>query len=146
MPLTNADRADMDLSVDEGVDTCLADTRSALGPLTLPPLGSDGVGRLDAHWAASYALYPDEWSSWAAEAGGKFLIAMPSRDTLLFVKGDGPQAQELLISRVDALLGRGVGVTPDVYRWTGDGFMLGTDRSRMNMARPTTVDVMPREH
>ena len=115
----------------------------------LPPLASklgnpDGVGRIDAPWAASYALFPEDWSSFAAASGGRFLVAMPARDVLLYVKGDDEAAQRLLAAAtLDAAEHSPNGISTDVYHWNGSGFTLGTETSTMNHGAPIVRNDMP---
>ncbi len=90
------------------------------------------VGRIEAPWAASYALFGDDWASFAAAAGGHVLIAVPARDVLLYVKGDGEEQQRVLAAAaMDMALHSPSPISTDVYRWTGSSFTLGTDTSTM---------------
>jgi len=142
----NADRADLGLSVDEAVDLCMADTHAILPPLASRLDDAPGVGRIEAPWAASYALFADDWASFAATAGGHFLIAVPARNVLLYVKGDGEEQQRALAAAaMDVALHNPSPISTDVYRWTGSGFTLGTDTSTMTHGLPVVEDLMPRE-
>jgi hypothetical protein len=55
----NADHTDLGLSLDEAVDACSANTHAMLPPLASKLSDAPGVGRIEAPWAASYALSPD---------------------------------------------------------------------------------------
>ena len=146
--MDNADRDDLDLSKDAALDLCAKTTHDVLGPLAarLKPLSAGEIGEIDAPFAASYALYPDDWSAFAAQSGGHFLIAMPLRNVLLYIAGDGPAEQAALSRRLIEVgnAGSGIGVSIDVYRWTGDGFYLGTEKSAMGNGPPIVTDAMPR--
>jgi hypothetical protein len=64
---------------------------------------------------------------------------------LLYVKGDGEDAQRVLAAAaMDAAQRHPNGISSDIYRWTGSGFTLGTERSTMTRGLPIVRDDMPR--
>ena len=124
VPLTNADRRDLDLDIGAALDLCGKNTHDALGPLHLPLPAADGIGTRGEAYAASRALFTADWTALAQEGGGHLIIALPSRDTLLYMTGDGPAQIAALAARArDASTGP-LALGTDVYRWNGDGWSL----------------------
>ena len=142
VPLLNADRKDAGLSIGDALDLCDKDTHEALGPLP-----ADGAGVINGPYAASRALYPADWASLAQANGGHLIIAVPSRDMLLYAKGDDEAAIAALGARAMAVFASSpLGISSDVYRWNGDGWSLATDRSTMPSGPLQSTDVMPQVH
>ncbi len=148
-PATNADRHDLDLDVDGALDRCDAGARDALGPLpaTLPAPSADGIGTLSGPYAASHAIFASEWPRVAAANGGHLIVAVPTRDMLLYMNGDSPAQIAALGTRAAALATASpLGISTDVYRWTGDGWSLATDGSTMPTEPVGSTDVLPHVH
>ena len=124
VPLTNADRSDLGLDAGAALDLCGKSTRAALGVLHLPPPAADGIGTLDEPYAASRALFTADWTALAQGSGGHLIIALPSRDTLLYMKGDGPAGIAALAARARDASAGPLALGADVYRWNGGGWSL----------------------
>ncbi len=146
VPLTNADRRDLDLSIGAALDLCGKSTRDVLGALHLPPPAADGIGTLAEPYATSRALFPADWTGLAQDAGDHLLIAVPSRDTLLYMKGDGPAEIAALGARAQAAFAGPLAISSDVYRWNGDGWSLATAGSTMTGGPIVPTDLMPHVH
>ncbi|HEY4941577.1 MAG TPA: hypothetical protein VII56_09115 [Rhizomicrobium sp.] len=128
--MLNADRADLNLSVDAAFDLCDARTRDALPPLPAAPPPADGIVAIVGPYAASRALFGADGSGFAV--GGHLLIAVPSRDLLLFIRSDSPADIAALGARAKAAYdGAPSAISSDVYRWTGKGWALATPASTM---------------
>ncbi|HEY0301045.1 MAG TPA: hypothetical protein VGC36_06930, partial [Rhizomicrobium sp.] len=124
-PVTNADGADLRLGVEAALDTCENSTRAALGPLAPAPPGTDGVAGIAGPFAASRALFAADGAALAA--GGHLLIALPQRDLLLYIQGDGPEQIAALAAHArDAVPASGLAIGPDVYRWSAAGWSPAT--------------------
>ena len=122
VPLTSADRRDMGLGADEALDRCEKSTQDALDPAKFVAPGSGGIGQIEGLYAASRALFAAQFAALAD--GGPLLIAVPQRDLLLYVKGDGAAQQTALRARAQAAATGGLAIGPDIYRWTGTGWSL----------------------
>jgi hypothetical protein len=124
MPLTNADRRDLGLDIGAALDLCGKGTRGV--PLHLPPPAADGIGTLSEAYASARALFTADWAAPAQESGGHLLITLPTRDTLLYMKGDGPAEIAALGARAQAASAGPLALSTDVYRWNGAGWSLVT--------------------
>ncbi|HXC56837.1 MAG TPA: hypothetical protein VNU97_16175 [Rhizomicrobium sp.] len=136
-PMTNADRRDLGLDLAAALALCERGTRSALGPLApklaAPPSG--GIATLAGPFAASYALFAADWQDVAAASGGHLLIAVPSRDVLLYARSDGAADVAALAARARAVFAASdLGLSSDVYRWSARGWVLATAPGAMPAA------------
>lgn len=148
LAMTTADRHDLDLSIGEAVDLCDKSTRDALGPLDAKLNAEPAAGTITGPFAASHVLFPADWSAFIQAHGGHLIVAMPSRDTLLYRLGDGEADIAALGARAREafMTSFASAVSIDVYRWNGDGWSLATSRSAMVGGPPISVDAMPRVH
>lgn len=124
VPLINADRDDMDLTAAAALDLCEQTTHAALGPVSarLVPVAPGEVGRVGEPYAASRALFPGDWTALAA--GGHLIIALPNRDTLLYMTGDSATDIATLTAHAAPLFtGNSLAISADVYRWTTGGWV-----------------------
>ena len=132
--MTNADRHGLDLSINEAIDLCEKDARGALSPLAekIAALPADGIGTIEEPYAASRAVFAKDWAAVAKAYGGHLLIAVPTTHTLLYMKGDGPDAVKAMGARAMVVFNDDQApVCSDVYRWDGDSFILATSESTM---------------
>ena len=99
---------------------------------------------LTAPYAASHAIFSDDWKRLAENTGGHLIVAVPTRDTLLYMNGDSPAQIAALGTRAAALATASpLGISTDVYRWSGDGWALATDGSTMPTEPAGSKDVLP---
>jgi hypothetical protein len=125
VPVITADRDDLNLTAAAALDLCEQATHAALDPAStkLVPVGPSEVGRVGEPYAASRALYPGDWAALAS--GGHLIIALPNRDTLLYMTGDSAaDIRALAVHAAPFFTGNSLGISPDVYRWTSGGWVL----------------------
>ncbi|HEX4301481.1 MAG TPA: hypothetical protein VHZ78_01720 [Rhizomicrobium sp.] len=131
LPMTNADRRDAGYGSVTALDACEAAGHAALGAFDAKPLAAGEIGTIEGPYAASRALFVADWAALAQRSGGHLLIALPYRDTLYYMTGDAPADVAALGARAQADFVNGVGISNDVYRWTGAGWVLATEKSAM---------------
>jgi len=122
VPMTNADRADAGLEIGAALDLCEHSTHDLLGPLAVKPLARGDIGMVVEPYAASRALFAADWQALAA--GGHLLIAVPSRDLLLYMTSDSPADVAALAAGARASNTGVLGISSNVYRWNGQGWSL----------------------
>jgi hypothetical protein len=130
-PINEWDGRVLNLSAADIGHSCIKSTRAALGPLNIPTqLPADGVRMMHGRFAASQALFVDEWVSVAKQFGNKLLIAIPTTDTILYVGRNNEAAAKALMERALTLRGNMSDqyqrLTIDVYRWTPNGWETAT--------------------
>lgn len=146
MPMTNADRRDLDMDIGTGVERCEQGMHAALAPLpqTLKAAPSAVIGVIAEPYASSRAVFAQDWAPLAVQTGGHLVIAVPTRDTLLYMKGDGPTEVATLGARaMQDFQNSPIAVSSDVYRWNGDGWILATEQSTMAAGPRQSTDVLP---
>ncbi|HEX3432153.1 MAG TPA: hypothetical protein VHT03_14835 [Rhizomicrobium sp.] len=130
-PVNEWDGRVLNLSSADIGHSCIESTRAALGPLNIPTrLPPDGVGTMNSRFAASQALFVDEWASIAKRFENKLLIAIPATDTILYVGRNDEAAAKSLTERAFAVRGTVSDqyhqLTIDAYRWTPNGWETAT--------------------
>jgi hypothetical protein len=128
--MTNGERGSLNLSIGEAIELCEKNAHDAFGPLAgkiaAPP--ADGIGTIEEPGASARAIFAEDWAAVAKSFGGRLLIAVPARDTLLYIKGDGPDEVRTLEARAMELFGQSdAPLSNDVYRWDGSGWVLVID-------------------
>jgi hypothetical protein len=123
-PMTNADRADAGLGIDAALDLCEKATHVLLGPLAAKSSAPGDIVAVAGPYAASRALFPADWAALAGRSGGHLLIAVPSRDLLLYMTGDSPADVAALAAGARAANTGALGIGANVYRWNGHGWSL----------------------
>ncbi len=126
---------------------CEADTRAALGPLEprLGALDADGIGTITGRFAASRALFLDEWKPLADRLGG-LLIALPLDGTVLYAKDSTGMADTLsrraLVVRKPHLPSHEA-LSIDVYRWSASGWQRVTSHAMADEVAAAIAQAMP---
>jgi hypothetical protein len=147
VPVTNADRRDLDMSINQALDLCGRSTHAALPPVAMPAANAGGTGALMAPYAASRVLFPDDWKMLAQQSGGHLIVAVPARDVLFYMNADSEADIAALGARAqEAFQSSPLGISIDVYRWNGDGWSLATERSAMSSGPLDSRDLMPHVH
>lgn len=159
-PLLNADSDALDLGFSDAIALCEKDTRAALAPIDDHP-AADGIGVIKGPDVSAHALFADDWAQLLSQSGGHLLMSVPTRDTLLFMKGDGDaeiaeiaaRTQQIYASLPSAGVWGMLGVendtnddhrvSTDVYRWNGDRWAFATSPRTKTIGPVQTLETLP---
>lgn len=124
--LGEADCKTLNLSTDQAYELALANLRRALKPLNdvAKPLKPGAIGTLQGDFYESgRVLLHDDWASLAGAQQGVLVVALPSKDVLLYGADDSPAGLDALRMQARDVLRSAPGRLTDVLlRWTETGW------------------------